>query len=110
MYSVNFITELYFIIMQGSNYIFPNKCGQFSWFVPDVSILFPKILKLLQCERGAINLNKCNKENRMRKTVSIQCSRADIKTLTFAFPDFLHFNRVTICVYECRVSFIYFCI
>lgn len=103
MYSVNFVTELYFIFRQESSYIFPNKRGQFSWFVPDVNILFSKIVKLLQFERGVIKLNKCNKKNRTRKTVSIQCGRADIRILTFAFPDVLHFNRVTVCVYECRV-------
>lgn len=51
----------------GSNYIFPNKCGQFSWFVPSVSILLT--VKLLQFERGVVMLNRCNKENRTEKTV-----------------------------------------
>lgn len=51
----------------GSNYIFPNKRGQFSWFVPSVSILLT--VKLLQFERGVVMLNRCNKENRTEKTV-----------------------------------------
>lgn len=104
MYSVNFTIKLYIIIMHRSSLIFPNKCGQFSWLVPDVCILFSKIVKLLEFGAGSINPRKCKKENRKRKTSSIHCSTAGITTLTYTFSD-LHFNRAIVCVCECRVSF-----
>lgn len=105
MYSVNFTIKLYFIIMHRSNFIFPNNSGLFSCFVTDVCILFSKIVKLLEFGVDSLNLNKCKKENRKRKTCSIHCSRAGITTLTYTFSDFLHFNRAIECVCECKVSF-----
>lgn len=51
MYSVNFI-EFCFIIKQRLNHIFTNKCGQSTWFDPDVTVFFSKIVKFLQFERG----------------------------------------------------------